>query len=83
MLQTQPASTSFLLHMKEVHVNCQGADMIPRLVRSWGAREGLQVFGNSIRQLKGKGKGEKENNSTVKHVVARLPHLRCQPSDLR
>lgn len=39
-------------------------------------------FGISIKQLKGKGRREKESNSNVKHVVVLLPRIYCQPRDL-
>jgi len=50
-------------------------------VRSWGAKESLQVLG--LAPSKGRGKGKTEHKATVQHVVALLPHLHRQPSDLR
>lgn len=59
MLQRRPALSNFLLHMKEIHMNCQGADMTPRLARSWRARESLQVLGLVSGSSSGRGKGKK------------------------
>lgn len=61
---------------------------LPRCCYSPEASEKLEgkaksaEFGISIKQLKGKARGEKESNSNVKHVVALLPRMYCQPRDL-